>query len=90
MPIYEFACKKCGHEFEELIRGGEQPACPACGQGGVERQMSVPSAHVAGSGRRHVQPGTTARCRINAGRIVGCTTREYTVLGWQCNCHPNN
>ena len=32
MPIYEYACKSCGHEFEELIRGNEQPACPACGQ----------------------------------------------------------
>ena len=48
MPIYEYACKNCGHEFEELIRGTEQPACPACGQSQVERQLSVSAAHTAG------------------------------------------
>jgi putative FmdB family regulatory protein len=49
MPIYEYACKKCGHAFEELIRGSEQPVCPACGKGGAERQLSVPAAHTGGS-----------------------------------------
>ena len=48
MPIYEYACKSCGHEFEELIRRTEQPVCPACGQTGADRQMSVPAAHTAG------------------------------------------
>jgi putative FmdB family regulatory protein len=49
MPIYEYTCKSCGREFEELIRGEEQPACPSCGRGSVERQMSVPAAHSGGS-----------------------------------------
>ena len=48
MPIYEYACPSCGREFEELIRGDEQPVCPSCGQSQVERQMSVPAAHTAG------------------------------------------
>ena len=31
MPIFDFACKRCGHEFEVLIVGDkEQPPCPAC------------------------------------------------------------
>ncbi len=49
MPIYEYTCKNCGREFEELVRADEQPACPSCGQGGVERQMSVPAAHSVNS-----------------------------------------
>jgi putative FmdB family regulatory protein len=48
MPIYEYTCKSCGHPFEELVRGDEQPVCPACGQGDLERQWSVPAAHSAG------------------------------------------
>ena len=63
MPIYEYACKKCGHEFEEFVRGNEQPACPACGAGRVERQMSVPAAHVAGSADRPARPAIPAASR---------------------------
>ncbi|MEN6452317.1 MAG: zinc ribbon domain-containing protein [Thermoguttaceae bacterium] len=48
MPIYEYACLDCGREFEELVRGSELPACPACGRGHVERQMSAPAGHVVG------------------------------------------
>ena len=48
MPIYEYICKSCGVEFEELVRGDEKPACPSCGGGGAERQMSVPAAHTVG------------------------------------------
>ena len=51
MPIYEYACKSCGHEFEELIRGTEQPDCPKCGKSEVERQLSVLSAHTAGAAK---------------------------------------
>jgi putative FmdB family regulatory protein len=50
MPIYEYTCKSCGREFEELIRGDQQPACPACGKGDVEKQMSAPAGHVASVG----------------------------------------
>ena len=47
MPIYEYSCKSCGHQFEELVRGDEKPACPACGKKQLERQWSVPAAHAA-------------------------------------------
>ncbi len=50
MPIYEYTCKNCGHEFEELVRGDQQPACPSCGTSRIERQMSVSAGHTAGSG----------------------------------------
>jgi len=50
MPIYEYACQNCGHRFEELIRGDEQPACPSCGASRLERQFSAAAAHATGSG----------------------------------------
>lgn len=41
MPIYEYACRSCGHEFETLVRGveiaspaGGEPAASACGSCG--------------------------------------------------------
>jgi len=42
MPIYEFKCKKCGSEFEELVFGSaEGVACPKCESTEVERLMSA-------------------------------------------------
>ncbi len=41
MPIYEFRCRKCEDEFEELVFGSDgDVACPKCGATAVERKMS--------------------------------------------------
>lgn len=52
MPIYEYACQQCSHEFETLVRNADdKPKCPKCGQLEVAKQFSVPAAaKVAGSG----------------------------------------
>ncbi|MBI5864567.1 MAG: zinc ribbon domain-containing protein [Planctomycetes bacterium] len=50
MPIYEYRCAACGHEFELLIRSqGEEriAACPKCETRKIERVPSVFSAHAA-------------------------------------------
>lgn len=49
MPIYEYTCDDCQADFELLIRGQEQPACPTCGGQKLEKQFSVPAAHTAAS-----------------------------------------
>ena len=45
MPLFEFTCKKCGHNFEELISLTElesgQIHCPACRSKRVERGFSA-------------------------------------------------
>jgi putative FmdB family regulatory protein len=43
MPIYEYQCKSCGHEFEKLVRGGATPVCASCGAAEVERLFSLPN-----------------------------------------------
>jgi len=44
MPIYEFCCKKCCSEFEELVsssRAITRMKCPQCGSTRVEKKMSM-------------------------------------------------
>ncbi len=45
MPLYEFTCKKCGHNFEELMTLTEmndgQTKCPACSSKRLERGFSA-------------------------------------------------
>lgn len=43
MPIYEYVCGNCGHQFEWLVREDEKLACPSCGGQQLNKQISVPS-----------------------------------------------
>jgi len=52
MPIYEYACKGCGHEFEREQRISEAPVkkCPSCGAQKARRQISRTSFVLKGGG----------------------------------------
>lgn len=42
MPIYEYTCSQCGHEFEELILNREKhPKCPQCQSRETAKKMSA-------------------------------------------------
>jgi putative FmdB family regulatory protein len=41
MPIFEYACHQCGHEFEALTRASMQPECPECHSHELEKKLSV-------------------------------------------------
>lgn len=50
MPVYEYRCQACQHEFEELVRSEaseKSVACPDCGGRKVERKLSVFAARQA-------------------------------------------
>jgi putative FmdB family regulatory protein len=41
MPIREYACQSCGHQFETLVRSSDTPACDSCGGTELEKKLSV-------------------------------------------------
>jgi putative FmdB family regulatory protein len=43
MPIYEYKCRGCGNEFEQLVRKSDVPACPSCASTELERLLSLPA-----------------------------------------------
>ena len=49
MPIHEYACRACSHEFEALVRAADTPACASCGSTDLEKKLSVFAAHGSGS-----------------------------------------
>src|ERR1019366_8437448 len=40
MPIFEYVCKECQHEFEALVFGKQKAECPKCQSKKLERQRS--------------------------------------------------
>jgi putative FmdB family regulatory protein len=67
MPIYEYRCKSCETEFEDLVRLGtpdEEIECPSCGEYRAERRLSLTSSH---SGTPRVGARTAARSTCGSG-----------------------
>ena len=42
MPLFDFACRSCGNQFEALVRSESKPACPECQSQDLERLLSLP------------------------------------------------
>jgi putative FmdB family regulatory protein len=49
MPIYEYTCKDCSHEFEALVYGSEKAECPKCHGKRLAPQLSVFAVAKSGS-----------------------------------------
>ncbi|HEY4904825.1 MAG TPA: zinc ribbon domain-containing protein [Candidatus Sulfotelmatobacter sp.] len=41
MPIFEYVCQKCHHQFEALIFGDQKAECPKCHATRLAPQLSV-------------------------------------------------
>ena len=54
MPMFEYACRECGHRFETLVMGNRQPSCPHCESADLEKLYSTFGAR-SGAGGGSVQ-----------------------------------
>jgi len=52
MPIYEYKCSKCEHQFEVIQRFSDNPveSCPECNEKPVKKLVSAPSFRLKGGG----------------------------------------
>ena len=52
MPIYEYKCSNCEHQFEIIQRFSDNPVetCPACNRKTVKKLVSAPSFRLKGGG----------------------------------------
>jgi putative FmdB family regulatory protein len=49
MPIFEYICKECHHQFEALVYGKQKAECPKCRAKKLEPQLSVFAVSAKGS-----------------------------------------
>ena len=52
MPIYEYTCKTCQHQFETLVRGAARRSARSCGSADLERLFSLPAVNSDGTHAR--------------------------------------
>ncbi|MDL2210398.1 zinc ribbon domain-containing protein [Desulfovibrio sp. OttesenSCG-928-O18] len=79
MPIYEYRCKKCGIDFEEIMGANDPaPACPDCHSDKTEKLVSKAcfrsgSSYDGGAydtGGAHSSSGGCAGC--SGGNCASC------------------
>lgn len=62
MPIFEYVCKECKHEFEVLVFGKDKAECPKCHSKKLEPQLSVFAAVAKGESSSMPAAGPCGSC----------------------------
>jgi putative FmdB family regulatory protein len=65
MPLFEYVCQACAHQFEVLVRASDSPECPACHGTTLQRRQSTFAAHTHG-------PSSFTRATEAAGPCGSC------------------
>jgi putative FmdB family regulatory protein len=72
MPIYEYTCRKCSNQFEQLVRKGDVPACPSCNSEDLERMLSLCAVS-----SEHTRNQNLKGARAQAKALHNESEREY-------------
>ena len=59
MPIYEYTCQHCHHDFELLVRSDTRLECPSCLSAELAKKLSV---FATASGGQHAAPQAFGPC----------------------------
>ena len=78
MPIYEYKCTKCAHEFQSMQKFSDEPVsqCPTCGAP-VKKLISKSSFHLKGSGwylTDYAKKGSPSKSESESTSSVGDTS----------------
>ncbi|MBW2464883.1 MAG: zinc ribbon domain-containing protein [Deltaproteobacteria bacterium] len=70
MPLFEYKCVSCDHEFEELVFGDAKVECPECKAGEPRKLMSAHSVGKSSAGASPA-PGPCGTCPGQGGGACG-------------------
>ena len=76
MPIFEYICGECHHEFEALVYGKEKASCPNCQSKNLEPQLSVFAVSAKGSSAPAVAAGPCGSCGDPRGPGA-CSMKDF-------------
>ncbi len=71
MPIYEYLCGRCDHEFEKLVlKTSDEISCPKCKSKKVSRKMS---AFAFSSGGKFKSTASSSCGSCSSSSCSGCS-----------------
>ena len=93
MPIFEYICKECDHQFEALVYGKDKASCPKCQSKKLAPQLSVFAVSAKGTSslaqRAFHRPVRILRRPARSGRLLArrhelahCAFGSLSDLGW--------
>ncbi|MAM69601.1 MAG: hypothetical protein CMP91_00465 [Gammaproteobacteria bacterium] len=70
MPIYEYKCLDCGHQFEKIVRLNEKPDCESCNSSNLEKLFTPAGIRTTKSTRRSETQERMSRSRLRKDMAV--------------------
>jgi len=64
MPLFEYACRGCGRQFEAFVTADRTASCPSCDGSDLQKLLSSPG--MVGSGGRAEREAIPA-CKSQGG-----------------------
>jgi len=67
MPLFEYACRGCGREFEAFVTTQRAASCPACESTDLQKLLSSPGM-VGAAGRK--ETAAIPSCQAQGGHCA--------------------
>jgi len=64
MPLYDYKCRACGHQFEALVRDATLPNCPSCQGQNLEQLLSMFAVSSDGTRRANLQTAKKKNAKV--------------------------
>jgi putative FmdB family regulatory protein len=75
LPLFDYTCAKCGHQFELLVLKTTVPVCPECKSTELERHLSLPALKSDVTREKSMRAAKQRDARQGAERVAA--QREY-------------
>lgn len=80
MPIFEYVCKRCKNQFEELVFSQDEVAvCPSCGSTKTQKLMSCCRSKAGGEAEAGGE--AVAKAAPSRGGCAGCSGGSCSTCG---------
>lgn len=90
MPLYEYRCDACEHEFEALQKMSDEPLihCPACDDAKLRKLVSAAGFRLKGDGWYETDfKGSNKRNIAESSSSESSVKKSKAACGSGCGCH---